>query len=57
MPARAPFFGLSAIAMAIGFNLPYANRVAIYDSPDILRRPAVEALSRYAEAGPALVLT
>ncbi len=49
--------GLSAIAMAIGFNLPYANLVAIYDYPDILRRPAAEALTRFAEGGPALILT
>jgi hypothetical protein len=26
--------------MAIGFNLPYANLAALYDYPDILRRPA-----------------
>jgi hypothetical protein len=43
--------------MAIGFNLPYANRAAIYDYPDILRRPAAEALSRFAEGGAALILT
>jgi hypothetical protein len=43
--------------MAIGFNLPYANLVTIYDYPDILRRPAAEALSRFAEAGPSLILT
>jgi hypothetical protein len=43
--------------MAIGFNLPYANLVAIYDYPDILRRPAGEALTRFAEGGAALILT
>jgi hypothetical protein len=57
MTARSPLLGLSAIAMAIGFNLPYANLVAIYDYPDILRRPAAEALSRFAEGGSALILT
>ncbi len=43
--------------MAIGFNLPYANLVAIYDYPDILRRPAAEALTRFADGGPTLILT
>jgi len=43
--------------MAIGFNLPYANLVAIYDYPDILRRPATEALMRFAEGGAPLILT
>jgi hypothetical protein len=57
MTRRSPVLGLSAIAMAIGFNLPYANLVAIYDYPDILRRPAGEALSRFAEGGAALILT
>lgn len=57
MTARSQTLGLSAIAMAVGFNLPYANLVAIYDYPDILRRPAAEALSRFAEGGPALILT
>ncbi len=57
MTPRSPFLGLSAIAMAIGFNLPYANLVAVYDYPDILRRPAVEALTRFVEGGPALILT
>ncbi|MCU0901801.1 MAG: DUF4386 domain-containing protein [Cypionkella sp.] len=57
MSSRSPVLGLSAIAMAIGFNLPYANLVAIYDYPDILRRPAAEALDRFADAGPTLILT
>ncbi len=57
MPPRSPLLGASAIAMAIGFNLPYANLVAIYDYPDILRRPAAEALARFADGGAALILT
>lgn len=57
MSPRAPILGASAIGMAIGFNLPYANLVAIYDYPDILRRPAAEALSRFAEGGAELILT
>jgi hypothetical protein len=51
MTPRSPILGASAIAMAIGFNLPYANGVAIYNYPDILRRPAAEALSRFADGG------
>lgn len=54
---NARILGISAIAMAIGFNLPYANLVAIYDYPDILRRPAAEALTRFAEGGVPLILT
>ncbi len=54
---RNPVLGVSAIVLAIGFNLPYANLVAIYDYPDILRRPAAEALVRFADGGPALILT
>jgi hypothetical protein len=57
MTPRSPILGTSAIAMAIGFNLPYANLVAIYDYPDILRRSAAEALSRFADGGAALILT
>lgn len=57
MNPRNPVLGTAAIAMAIGFNLPYAHLAAIYDYPDILRRPAAEALERFADGGPALILT
>lgn len=57
MTLRSPLLGLSAIAVAIGFNLPYANLAAIYDYPDILRRPAAEALARFADGGATLILT
>lgn len=57
MNSRAPILGVSAIIMAIGFNLPYANLAAIYEYPDILRRPAGEALSRFADGGATLILT
>jgi hypothetical protein len=43
--------------MAFAFNLPYANLVAIYDYPDILRRPAAEALERFVDGGTPLILT
>ena len=49
--------GISAIALAILFNVPFSVLGAIYDYPDILRRPAGEALSRFAEGGPALIFT
>lgn len=49
--------GISAIALAILFNVPFSVLGAIYDYPDILRRPAGEALSKFAEGGPALILT
>lgn len=34
----------------------YANLATVYDYPDILRRPAAEALSRFAEGGTMLIL-
>ncbi len=57
MSPRFSVLGASAIAMAIGFNLPYANLVAIYDYPDILRRPAAEALGHFADGSAPLILT
>lgn len=57
MTSRSPVLGLSTIALAIGFNLPYANLTAIYAYPDILRRSAAEALARFADGGAALILT
>jgi len=57
MTPRAPILGLCAIAIAVGFNLPYAHLVAIYDYPDILREPASVALTRFAAGGTALILT
>lgn len=49
--------GVAAIALAIGFNVPYAVLAATYDYPAVLRRPAAEALERFAAGGPGLVLT
>ena len=51
------FTGLAAIALGIGFNVPYAILASIYDYPAILRKPAAIALERFAEGGPVLVLT
>jgi hypothetical protein len=49
--------GICAIALAVLFNIPYALLAAVYDYPDILRRPASEALTRFAAGGPSLILT
>lgn len=49
--------GICAIALAIAFNVPFAILAATYDYPDILRRPAGEALARFAAGGPSLILT
>ncbi len=48
--------GGAAIALGTGFNIPYAALAVLYDYPQILRRPAAEALQRYAEGGAPLVL-
>ncbi|MBY0583689.1 MAG: DUF4386 family protein [Sphingomonas sp.] len=48
--------GIAAIALGIGFNIPYAVLACLYDYPQILRRPASEALHRFAEGGPSIVL-
>lgn len=52
---RTPL-GLSAIALAIGFNIPFALLAARFDYPDILRQPAAEVLAAFADGGTGLVL-
>lgn len=52
-----PLTGLCAIALAVAFNIPYAILAMTYDYPDILRRPAGEALERFAAGGAGLILT
>jgi hypothetical protein len=49
--------GLSAIALAILFNVPYAILASTFDYPDILRRPAGEVLDAFAAGGAGLILT
>ena len=49
--------GVAAIAMAVVFNLPFATLAKIYEYPQILRRPAGEALDAFAAGGPLLILT
>lgn len=54
---RAPVLGLSLVALAIGFNLPYARLAATFDYPGILRQPADDILAAFSAGGPALVAT
>ncbi len=48
---------VSAIALAIAFNVPFTILGATYDYPDVLRRPAGEALDLFAAGGASLILT
>ena len=50
------FLGLAAIGLAILYNVAFARLAAIFDYPEILRRPAAEVLDAFAAGGPALVL-
>ncbi|MBX3510395.1 MAG: DUF4386 family protein [Hyphomonadaceae bacterium] len=49
--------GVSAIALALVFNVPFSVLAATYDYPDVLRRPPGEALALFAAGGPSLILT
>lgn len=55
--APRPFAGAAAIAVAIGFNVPFAILGATFDYPDVLRRPAGEVLDLFARGGAPLILT
>ncbi len=52
-----PILGATAIAFAIVFNIPYLILSMIYAYPDVLRRPASEALDLFADGGAVLILT
>ena len=52
-----PLVGLGAIALALAFNAPFAILAATFDYPDVLRRPAGEALDLFAAGGAPLILT
>lgn len=54
---QRPLTGAAAIAFAIVFNIPYTILSMIYDYPDILRRPAGEALDKFAGGGAVLIFT
>ncbi len=49
--------GAAAIAFALAFNVPYSLLAATYDYPQVLRRPAGEALDLFAAGGAPLILT
>lgn len=49
--------GAATITLAVLFNVPYALLAATFDYPAILREPASEVLGRFAEGGPALLLS
>lgn len=57
MQNARPITGLSAIALAIVFNVPFSILAATYEYPDVLRRPAGEALELFAAGGGTLILT
>ena len=57
MQKSRPLTGAATIALAFGFNVPYAMLAATYNYPDILRRPAGEALDLFHEGGATLILT
>lgn len=48
--------GWSAIALGIGFNIPYALLSLRFDYPAVLRRAPDEIIDAYAAGGPVLVL-
>ena len=53
-PAAAT--GIAAIALAVAFNVPFSVLASIFDYPDVLRRPAGEALDMFAAGGPVLIV-
>lgn len=57
MTDRRPLTGVSAILLAIVFNVPFSILAQTFAYPDVLRRPAGEVLDLYAAGGPALIMT
>lgn len=57
MTKARPLAGVSAIVLAILFNVPFSILAATYDYPDVLRRPPGEALDLFAAGGASLILT
>lgn len=54
---RHMVLGLSAIALAIAFNIPYTVLAMTYNYPDVLRGSAYDALDLFAKGGASLILT
>jgi Domain of unknown function (DUF4386) len=57
MSKSRPVTGACAIVLAIIFNVPFSILAATYDYPEVLRRPAGEALDLFAAGGASLILT
>jgi len=55
--ASARLTGIAAIALAIGFNVPFAILGSTFHYPDILREPAAVVLESFHAGGAGLVLT
>lgn len=49
--------GVAAIVFAVVFNVPYAVLATTFEYPDVLRKPAGEALALFAQGGPSLIFT
>jgi len=62
VPTRRPLLGpgaatgAAAIALAVAFNVPFSVLGAVFDYPDVLRRPAGEVLDLFAAGGPMLII-
>lgn len=57
MTRSTQWLGISAIILAIAFNIPFSILGSIFDYPDILRQPAAEVLNRFHAGGVPLVMT
>jgi len=57
MTKARPLTGVSAIALAIVFNIPFSILAATYEYPDVLRRKPGDALDLFAAGGPSLIMT
>lgn len=57
MSASTRLTGIATIALALGFNIPFAILGSTFHYPDILREPAAIVLERFHAGGAGLVLT
>jgi hypothetical protein len=56
-PNSGAVLGITTIAFAIAFNIPYAILSMIFEYPAVLRRPAGEVLTHFNAGGAPLILT
>jgi Domain of unknown function (DUF4386) len=49
--------GTALVALAIGFNLPYARLAVVFDYPSVLRQPSEQILAAFSAAGAPLIMT